>query len=299
MSRTSYTVACLARHGIGPEVMGEASRAVDAASRLHGFFVDEHHVPFGADALMRFGHPFPLSSRRAVLAADSVLVASEGGEALETLEEELDLRASIVRVRFDERAELSLVAPLRDDAWAWTLERAFSLACDSQGRIALVGVDARWAGEAAALEERYAGLEVERLRTRDAVRALVFTPHRFDVVVCSPELAATAAELAAAVSARRTAAWGRLAPSGPGVFGASHGPADEIAGQGVADPSSMLLAAALMLGEGLGERSAARTLSAAVSRASGSTASTRARGDVVLAQLPLALANVEFYREAV
>jgi len=301
VSRTSYTVACLARHGIGPEVMAEASRAVEAASRLHGFFVDEHHVPFGADALMRFGHPFPISSRRAVLAADAVLVASEGGEALGALEDELDLRASIVRVRMNERAELSLVAPLRDDAWAWTLGRAFSLACDSRARITLVGVDSRWAGEAEELEARRDGLEVERLGVRDAVRALVYTPHRFDVVVCPPELAATAAELAGSLAQRRAAAWGRLAPSGPSVFGATHGAADEIAGQGVADPSSMLLAAALMLGEGLGERSAAATISSAVGRAREERreASTRGLADVVLAQLPLALANAEFYREAV
>jgi len=105
MNRTSYSVACLARHGGGPEVMAAASRALEGASRLHGFFLDEHHVPFGADALMRFGHPFPLSSRRAVLEADAVLVASEAGEALEVLEDELDLRASVARVRFDERGE--------------------------------------------------------------------------------------------------------------------------------------------------------------------------------------------------
>ena len=40
----------------------------------------------------------------------------------------------------------------------------------------------------------------------------------------------------------------------------AHGAAEDIAGQGVANPASMLLAAALMLGEGLGERGAAETL---------------------------------------
>jgi isocitrate/isopropylmalate dehydrogenase len=301
MSRTAYTVACLARHGIGPEVMAQASRAIDAASHLHGFLVDEQHVPLGADALMRFGHPFPPSSRRAVLAAHAVLVASEGGTAIETLEEELDLRTSIVRVRYDGRRELSVLTPLRD-AWEWTLERAVSLACDSRARVALVGIDSRWAAEAASVEARRDGLEVERFDGRDAVRALVHAPSRFDVVVCPPELAATAAEVAASLSRNRTAAWGRLAPTGPGVFGPFHGAADDIAGQGVADPSSMLLAASLMLGEGLGERSAAATLSSAVGRAADSTQrrTTTGLADAVLAQLPQALAkNTEFYREAV
>jgi 3-isopropylmalate dehydrogenase len=294
----SYTVAFLARHGIGPEVTAEASRAIDAASRLHGFYVDEHHVPFGADALMRFGHPFPPPSRRAVLASDAVLVASHGDEELSVLEDELDLRASVVRVRFDLREEVSVLAPLGEDSWEWTLERGFELARSLRARISLVGVDGRWAAAAAAAEERHDGLQVERLTPRTALRELVFSPARFDVVVCPPELAAAAADVTASLSADRTSAWGRLAPSGPGVFGPAHGSADDIAGQGVADPSSMLLAAALMLGEGLGERSAAATLAAAVGRiAATGPASTRGVADTVLAQLPLTLANTEFYRE--
>src|SRR2546426_9271687 len=39
---------------------------------------------------------------------------------------------------------------------------------------------------------RHDGLEVERLTPRDAMRALVLTPERFDVVVCPPDLARTA-----------------------------------------------------------------------------------------------------------
>ena len=109
----------------------------------------------------------------------------------------------------------------------------------------------------------------------------------------------------------RVVATGRLARSGPGVFAPTHGAAEEIAGQGVANPASMLLAAALMLGEGLGERRAAETLTGALLDASGYGAvtpdvvetgvgaTTRQFADVVLAQLPFAWTNAEFYREAV
>jgi isocitrate/isopropylmalate dehydrogenase len=293
----SYRVICLARHGIGPEVMAEASRALTATSLVHGFFVDESYVPYGADALTRFGRPFPLSSRRALLEADAVLVASRSDAALEA---DLDLRASIVRVRFEEQAELSVLAPLADDAWEWTLERAFSLACESRARIALVGLDSRWEREAEAVELRHDGLEVARLEPAAAMRGLMLTPERFDVVVCPPELARPAAELAAGSTRYRTAAWGRLSLTPPSIFGAAHGAADALAGHGVADPSSMLLAAALMLGEGLGERSAAATLAGALSLAgrNGDRPSTRGRADLVLAQLPVAAANAEFHREA-
>ena len=96
-------------------------------------------------------------------------------------------------------------------------------------------------------------------------------------------------------------AWGRAAAAGPGIYGPSHGTATDIAGQGVADPSSMLLAAALML-EGLGERGAGATLSAAVShvlgngaaRAVGTVSMTSELTDAVLAQLPQSHSNAEF-----
>jgi isocitrate/isopropylmalate dehydrogenase len=73
----------------------------------------------------------------------------------------------------------------------------------------------------------------------------------------------------------------------------------------------MLVAAALMLGEGLGERRAAETLAGAVFEAcrnrvrtpdmvgAGVGATTREFGDVVLAELPHAMTTAEFYREAV
>ena len=300
VSRRAYTVVCLARHGIGPEVMAEASRALTAVSLQHGFHVDERHVPFGADALTRFGRPFPLSSRSALLEADAVLVAARSDAALTALEADLDLRASISRVRFEGRAELSILAPLGKDAWEWTLERAFSLALESRARVTLVGVDESWEGEARRFEHRHDGLEIERFTPPDAVRGLIFNPERFDVVVCAPELARTAVEVAASLADGRTVAWGRLAPTAPSLFGPAHGVADSLAGQGVANPSSMLLAAALMLAEGLGERSGAATLSGAVGRAGEGARrpSTRGHADLVLSQLPVTAANAEFYREA-
>lgn len=291
-----YGVAFLAGHGIGPEVTGEASRAVEAASRLHGFVVDATYVPFGSDAFVRFGHPYPMSSRASVLRADAVLVAPGEEDPLELLEAELDVRASVTRVRFDRRHELSVLAPLADAACEWTIERAFAVARASRARVAFAGFPREWqdaAGRAAAAHD---GFEVEWLATPEAARALVTAPHRFDVVVAPPELAA--GELAACTAADRVVAWGRLAGTGPSVFGAAGDAAHDEAGHGVADPRPLLLAAALMLGEGLGERTAAATLSEAVggARRPAPEPSTRGTADAVLAALPHAL-GVEFVRD--
>ena len=297
MSRKRYAVAFLAGHGIGPEVTAEASRAVAAVSHLHGFLIDEHHVHFGTDALMRFGHPYPTSSRRAVLGSDGVLVGP-GGEPLDSLEAELDVRATVTRIRFDDRRELSVLSPVEDGAWSWTLERAVGLAAESRARVTLVGVDDVWAADIAGTARD--GIVVERLRTSEALRSLVFAPEHFDVVVCPPELGLAASELAACASRRRVAAWGRLAGTGPSLFGGGLDPQHDVAGHGVADPTPMLLAAALMLSEGLGERAAAATLSSALGRTAfpAPTPSTRGLADAVLAELPQAL-GLEFVQKAV
>jgi 3-isopropylmalate dehydrogenase len=300
----AYSVACLAGDGIGPEVMAQASRGMSAAARLHGFRLDERHVPFGADATMRVGHPFPLSSRSTALAADAILAGPIDPTLLQALESELDLRAAVMRVRLRDAAT-TFVAPLRPDAWMWTLERAIATARVSRGQLTYVGNDDGWAADAAA-SGRDNCLGVTRLSTRRAIRALAANPDAFDVVVCDRTLLVPLAEVAC-LDARRVLAWGRLAANGPGIFGSSHGTAADIAGQGVADPSSMLLAAALMLDEGLGERGAAATLSSAVSYVRG-TGTRRAVGtvlmsteltDAVLARLPQSHSNAEFFTEAV
>ena len=303
---TAYSIACLAGDGIGPEVMAQASRGMRKAAHLHGFGLDEEHVPFGADATMRVGQPFPLASRNAALAADAILAATIDQTLLRSLVAELDLRAGVMRARLA-NAAITFVAPLRADAWDWTLGRAAATARSSRGHLTFVGSEDGWAAEAAAVSARDDGLDVTFMSTRRTIRTLVSSPESFDVVVCTPPLLVPLAELGWCLDSRRVLAWGRLAEGGPGIFGPSHGAAVDIAGQGVADPSSMLLAAALMLGEGLGERGAEATLSSAVShvrgsgtqRAAGTVSMSTELTDAVLAQLPQSHSNAEFLREAV
>ena len=300
----AYSVACLAGDGIGPEVMAQASRGMSAAARLHGFTLDEKHVPFGADATMRVGHPYPLASRDTALAADAILAGPIDQTLLQALEGELDLRAAVMRVRLRDAAT-TFVAPIHPDAWEWTLERAIATARVSRGHLTFVGSDDRRAADVAA-SCRDNCLGVTHLSTRNAIRALASDPDVFDVVVCDRPLLVPLAEVAC-LDPRRVLAWGRLAANGPGIFGPNHGTAADIAGHGVADPSSMLLAAALMLGEGLGERGAAATLSTAVShvrgtgvrRATGTVLMSTELTDAVLAQLPRSHSNAEFMTEAV
>jgi 3-isopropylmalate dehydrogenase len=306
--KKSYTVACLAGDGIGPELMAEASRALAEVAHLHGFAVEDAHVPFGGDAVRRCGHPLPVATRAACRAADAVLVATTKEPALDGVKAELDLTWRITRVRWLPGGDLSVVSPLVEGAEPLAIERAFALACARRGRIVSVGSDPRWAAAFAGAALGRDGVEVDRLDVDAAVSGILRAPQLFDVVVTERAYAEALSSTAAhAHGGERLVASGRLSPSGPGVFGPTHGSAAEIAGQGVANPSSMLLAVATMLGEGLGEHAAAETLARAVTYACGGTsvrtldrllrgvaATTRQFTDAVLSELAAVHANAEF-----
>ena len=310
-SPAGYTVACLSGHGIGPEVMAQASRALARVSRLHGFRVDEVHPPFGGEAVTQFGHALPPETRRTTLAADAILVAAAEEPALAGVESELDLQTRVDRVAFGPRSGITLLSPLAESAAEWTLASAFGVARTSKASVASVGGDANWRLAFRAEAARHDCVFVEELSVKTAVQRLAFEPERFDVVVAPYPFAEPLVGIAAHGGDTRVVASGRLARTGPSVFAPVHGAAEDIAGQGVANPASMLLATALLLGKGLGERRAAETLAGAVLEAcrhgavtpdmdtTGVGATTREFADLVLSELPFAVTNAEFYREAV
>lgn len=304
--RRRYTVACLSGDGIGPELMAEASRAMAEAGRLHGFQVDEVHAPFAGEAVTRYGHPLPAATRAACREADAVLVALTREPALEGVKAELDLTWRVQRVRLP-NGDLAIVSALDDQVEAFVVRRAFELARSRRAQVAAVGGGSAWSTIVAREADRHPGVQVDRLSLSEALPLLVDAPERFCVVLVRREDAELVSDLAATSrNGSRIVASGRLSQTGPGVFGPTHGSAPEIAGQGVANPSGMLLAAALMLGEGLGEQAAARTLERAVSEAiatgvrtpdlagHGPAATTRDFMDAVLTLMPTARTDVEF-----
>ncbi len=308
--RRTYTVACLSGHGIGPEVMAEASRALAHVSRLHGFRVEEMHPLFGGEAFTQYGHALPAATREATRAAQAILVAAAREPALAGVESELDLHARVDRVLFAPRGEISIYSPFGDSALEWTVERAFTAAHSRRAQVCSVGVGDGWESVVQAVAARHDGVLVEELPIGTVLQGLALDPGRFDVLVTREPFAEALVGVAAHGRNPRVVASGHLARTGPGVFAPAHGAVQEIAGQGVANPASMLLAAALMLEEGLGERSAAETLTGAVIEAccngvqtpdmvtAGVGATTREFANVVLEELPAALTNAEFYREA-
>ena len=268
---TTYSIACLAGDGIGPEVMAQASRGMRAGgtpARLR--------ARRGARAVRRGRDDALRDTRSRPRRGTPRWTRGRGPRRhrrpalLLTLESELDLRAAVTRVRLPVRRDhVRRAAPRgRVGAGRSTVPLAAAQfeprpphARRQRGRLGAARRTRPPTGTTASRSD------VSRHDVQSS--ALVSSREPFDVVVCDRPLLVALAELRLVP---RLAPRARLGPArpqhGPGIFGPSHGTATDIAGQGVADPSSMLLAAALMLGEGLGERGAAsHALSGGLARA--------------------------------
>jgi len=84
MSR-SHRITILPGDGIGPEVMDEAVRILNAAEAKFGFAVERSEHPVGGAAIDATGHPLPPETLAACEAADAILFGSVGGPKWEHL----------------------------------------------------------------------------------------------------------------------------------------------------------------------------------------------------------------------
>jgi isocitrate/isopropylmalate dehydrogenase len=259
-------IACLTGAGTAPELMAEAVFALDRVARLHNLHVEETHATFGGGAFARAGQAVPPATRAAILDADAVLVAGADEPALEEVTGDLDLRAQATRVRFGHHDDVVVVAPRFEDASEWAAERAFTIAEQRRLRLAAVG-DGDWRELVDAVAESHDHVTVEHVAPKLALPLAAFNASRFDVVAVAPAWAEAMGEILAASAAARVAAHGLLAEHGPSLFVPAPDGGYALAGAGVVNPSSMLLAAATMLDFGLGHPVAASTLAGAVSAA--------------------------------
>lgn len=105
-----YSVAVLSGDGIGPEVMAEALRVLDAAAKRFGFSVSREEGLIGGAALDETGVPLPRRSVEICEGSDAVLLGSVGGPKWDGLAPELrPERGGLLALR----KELALYANLR------------------------------------------------------------------------------------------------------------------------------------------------------------------------------------------
>jgi 3-isopropylmalate dehydrogenase len=81
----SHRIAVLPGDGIGPEVMDEALKILDAVSRQHGFNVERETFLVGGAAIDATGGPLPKDTVKGCENAEAILFGSVGGPKWESL----------------------------------------------------------------------------------------------------------------------------------------------------------------------------------------------------------------------
>ncbi|MBK1882159.1 3-isopropylmalate dehydrogenase [Luteolibacter pohnpeiensis] len=85
----NHTITILAGDGIGPEVMDQAVRVLEAAEAKFGFTVTRTAHPVGGAAIDATGHPLPPETVAACEKAQAILFGSVGGPKWENLPPDL------------------------------------------------------------------------------------------------------------------------------------------------------------------------------------------------------------------
>ena len=295
------TVACLAGDGVGPELMAAATRALDRVAKLHGWALDDVHLPFAGEGVTRSGHPLPAETRAGYRSVDAILVASSAEPALEGVKADLQLAWRAAGIHLGVGLDLVVAGPVGEWANEIAVARAFACAAARRGRILTVGDSSDFRAAVDRGRSDFDGLEVEAAGLGETLVRLRDRPESLDVILTEAQLFSGLVDAAAHFAgAQASVAQAWLPDEGPGVFAPGSSEADDIAGFGVVDPTGMLLTASLLLAEGLERRTSSRTLERAVGAASGrpgAARDTRSFTDAVLELLPQTRTDVDHFDE--
>ena len=102
-------IAVLGGDGIGPEVIAEAIRVLEAIARRHGHEFSLHQAAFGGIAIDQFGDPLPPATLKSCLEADAVLLGAIGGPKWSAPQAKVRPESGLLRLR----RELGVYANLR------------------------------------------------------------------------------------------------------------------------------------------------------------------------------------------
>ncbi len=169
-----YDIAVIRGDGIGPEIVEEGIRALNAAANRYGFSLAYQDVLMGGCAIDELGTPLPQDTISVCKSSDAVLLGAVGGPKWETLPGYLRPEAGLLGIR----AALGLYANLRPAVLFDPLKDA----CPLKAEIVTGGLDILMVreltggiyfgergrsqgerGEEAFDTERYSVMEIERI----------------------------------------------------------------------------------------------------------------------------------------
>ena len=104
-----FRIAILPGDGIGPEVIGEAVKVLEAVGERFGHRFDVRSGPIGGNAIDRYGTPLPDETMEACYDVDAVLFGAAGGPKWDVADAEERPEQGILRIR----REFGLFANIR------------------------------------------------------------------------------------------------------------------------------------------------------------------------------------------
>ncbi|MDF1881015.1 3-isopropylmalate dehydrogenase [Sulfurimonas sp. MAG313] len=105
----TYKIALIKGDGIGPEIIDEAVKVLDAVASTNGFGIKYKEVLMGGIAYDVFGDPLPQETITTAMESDAVLFGAIGGEKWDNLPREKRPESGLLRFR----KELGVFANLR------------------------------------------------------------------------------------------------------------------------------------------------------------------------------------------
>jgi len=106
---TIYNIAVIKGDGIGPEIVDEAIKVLDATAQKFGFELNYNYYLMGGAAIDVFGEPLPDETLQGALNSDAVLFGAIGGAKWDDLPRHLRPESGLLKIR----KELGVFANLR------------------------------------------------------------------------------------------------------------------------------------------------------------------------------------------
>jgi 3-isopropylmalate dehydrogenase len=291
MASRNIRLAVVPGDGIGPEVVAEGLKVLDAL----GLTIEQTVYELGAAYWHKTGEALPDATLEEIRGHDAILLGAVGDPSVPSgvlerglllkLRFELDHYINLRPVRLypgvatplagvrPEDIDMMVVREGTEGPYAGAggvLRKGTAQEIATQEFVhknnVLVYAGDLWSRTVDAVAKEFPEIDVDYCHVDAATMFFVSQPQRFDVVVTDNLFGDIITDLGAAVAGGiGLAASGNLNPSGaaPSMFEPVHGSAPDIAGQAKADPTATILSVALLL-DHLGLTNEARRVEQAV-----------------------------------
>ena len=272
-----YHIAVIKADGIGPEVIDEAVKVLQAVGTRYGHSFQYTYLKAGGDAIDACGQCLPEETVQKAKESDAVLLGAGGGPKWDSL---LVVRELTGGIYFGERgtketADMGLAAYDVEQYAEKEVERiaeiAFQMAMKRNKKVTSVDKanvlesSRLWRKTVARVAEKYPQVTLENFYVDNAAMQLVYDPKQFDVLVTSnifgDILSDEASMITGSIGMLPSAS---LAEGAFGMYEPVHGSAPDIAGTGKANPIAAILSAGMLLRYTLGLTAEADAIEQAV-----------------------------------